>query len=95
MISRIFHHQILKELIEAKLERKKPIVTLRNGKMNKFLLKRALKLFIKFKKSNLRIPKKTDDTKYTAEELKEIPLDKVKQWIIAQDETAFAEKRKQ
>ena len=49
--------------------------------------------FIKFKKANFKIPKKQDDTKYTAEELKEISLDQVKKWILEQDKTAFAEKK--
>lgn len=49
--------------------------------------------FIKFKKANFKIPKKQDDTKYTAEELKDISLDQVKKWILEQDKTAFAEKK--
>ena len=49
--------------------------------------------FIKFKKANFKIPKKQDDTKYTAEELKETSLDQVKKWILEQDKTAFAEKK--
>lgn len=50
--------------------------------------------FIKFGKANFKIPKKADDTKYEAEELKEISLDEVKKWITEQDPTAFAEKKK-
>ena len=42
----------------------------------------------------LKIPKKKDDTKYDAEELKTVSFDEVKKWIIAQDKTAFAEKKK-
>ena len=41
-----------------------------------------------------KIPKKADDTKYDAEELKEISLDEVKKWITDQDPKAFAEKKK-
>ncbi|MFX5615028.1 topoisomerase C-terminal repeat-containing protein, partial [Acinetobacter baumannii] len=50
--------------------------------------------FIKFGKGMFKIPKKADDTKYDAEELKEISLDEVKKWITDQDPKAFAEKKK-
>ena len=46
-----------------------------------------------FNLANFKIPKKQDDTKYTAEELKDISLDQVKKWILEQDKTAFAEKK--
>ncbi|MNY58250.1 hypothetical protein D3C86_1945700 [compost metagenome] len=41
-----------------------------------------------------KIPKKKDDTKYEADELKDVSLDEVKKWITAQDPKAFVEKKK-
>ena len=41
-----------------------------------------------------KIPKKADETKYEADELKEVSLDEVKKWITDQDPKAFAEKKK-
>lgn len=82
------------ELIDAKLEKEAnryikqwedEKISVENGRWGPF---------IKFGKTNFKIPKKADDTKYTAEELKDISLDEVKKWIIAQDETAFAEKKR-
>lgn len=82
------------ELIEAKLEKEAnryikqwedEKIALENGRWGPF---------IRFKKAMLKVPKKTDDTKYTAEELKDISLDEVKKWISAQDETAFKEAKK-
>ena len=83
----------VEELIEAKLDKEanryiqqweEEKISIENGRWGPF---------IKFKKANFKIPKKQDDTKYTAEELKEISLDKVKKWILEQDKTAFAEKK--
>ena len=83
----------VEELIEAKLNKEanryiqqweKEKISIENGRWGPF---------IKFKKANFKIPKKQDDTKYTAEELKEISLDQVKTWILEQDKTAFAEKK--
>lgn len=48
---------------------------------------------IKFGKKNIRIPKKADDTKYTAEELKTVSLDEVKKWIEAELPNAFGKKK--
>ena len=85
----------VEELIEAKLDKEanryirqweKEKISIENGRWGPF---------IKFKKANFKIPKKQDDTKYTAEELKEISLDQVKKWILEQDKTAFAEKKQQ
>ncbi|WOC52541.1 hypothetical protein BPO_1894 [Bergeyella porcorum] len=82
------------ELIEAKLEKEAnryikqwedEKIALENGRWGPF---------IRFKKAMLKVPKKADDTKYTAEELKDISLDEVKKWISAQDETAFKEAKK-
>ena len=83
----------VEELIEAKLDKEanryiqqweKEKISIENGRWGPF---------IKFKKANFKIPKKQDDTKYTAEELKEISLDQVKKWILEQNKTAFAEKK--
>ena len=83
----------VEELIEAKLDKEanryiqqweKEKISIENGRWGPF---------IKFKKANFKIPKKQDDTKYTAEELKEISLDQVKKWILEQDKTAFVQKK--
>ncbi len=83
----------VEELIEAKLDKEanryiqqweEEKISIENGRWGPF---------IKFKKANFKIPKKQDDTKYTAEELKEISLDQVKKWILEQDKTVFAEKK--
>jgi len=83
----------VEELIEAKLDKEanryiqqweEEKISIENGRWGPF---------IKFKKANFKIPKKLDDTKYTAEELKDISLDQVKKWILEQDKTAFAEKK--
>ena len=83
----------VEELIEAKLDKEanryiqqweEEKISIENGRWGSF---------IKFKKANFKIPKKQDDTKYTAEELKEISLDQVKKWILEQDKTAFVEKK--
>ena len=84
----------INELIDAKLEKEanryiqqweKEKIAIENGRWGPF---------IKFGKANFKIPKKADDTKYEAEELKEISLDEVKKWITEQDPKAFAEKKK-
>ena len=83
----------VEELIEVKLDKEanryiqqweEEKISIENGRWGPF---------IKFKKANFKIPKKQDDTKYTAEELKEISLDQVKKWILEQDKAAFAEKK--
>ena len=83
----------VEELIEAKLDKEanryiqqweEEKISIENGRWGPV---------IKFKKANFKIPKKQDDTKYTAEELKDISLDQVKKWILEQDKTAFAEKK--
>lgn len=48
---------------------------------------------VKFGKKIVRIPKKADDTKYTADELKTIPLEEVKKWIEAGLPNAFGKKK--
>ena len=49
---------------------------------------------IKFNKKVLRLGKKPDDTKYSKEELATIPLENVKEMIVAQVPNAFAKKTK-
>jgi len=84
----------INELIDAKLEKEanryiqqweKEKISIENGRWGPF---------VKFGKAMFKIPKKADDTKYDAEELKEISLDEVKKWITDQDPKAFAEKKK-
>lgn len=84
----------INELIEAKLEKEanryiqqweKEKISIENGRWGPF---------IKFGKGMFKIPKKSDDTKYATEELKEVSLDEVKKWITDQDKNAFAEKKK-
>ncbi|MDH6251295.1 DNA topoisomerase-1 [Chryseobacterium sp. H1D6B] len=84
----------INELIDAKLEKEanryiqqweKEKISIENGRWGPF---------VKFGKAMFKIPKKKDDTKYEADELKDISLDEVKKWITAQDPKAFAEKKK-
>lgn len=84
----------IQELIEAKLEKEanryiqqweKEKISIENGRWGPF---------IKFGKTNFKIPKTKNDEKYTAEDLAEVTLEEVKKWITAQDKTAFAEKKK-
>lgn len=84
----------IEELIEAKLEKEAnryiaqwedEKISIENGRWG---------AFIKYGKSNFKIPKKADDTKYEAEELKSIGLETVKEWIKEQDPSAFEEKKK-
>ncbi|RNA61298.1 type I DNA topoisomerase [Chryseobacterium nematophagum] len=84
----------INELIDAKLEKEanryiqqweKEKISIENGRWGPF---------IKFGKAMFKIPKKKDETKYEADELKQISLDEVKKWITDQDKNAFAEKKK-
>jgi len=84
----------IQELLEAKLEKEanryiqqweKEKISIENGRWGPF---------IKFGKTNFKIPKTKNDEKYTAEDLAEVTLEEVKKWITAQDKTAFAEKKK-
>jgi DNA topoisomerase-1 len=49
---------------------------------------------IKFGKKIIRLPKKEDDTKYTAEETQQFTLEQVKQFIEKEIPGAFAKKNK-
>lgn len=84
----------INELIDAKLEKEanryiqqweKEKISIENGRWGPF---------IKFGKAMFKIPKKADETKYEADELKAVSLDEVKKWITDQDPKAFAEKKK-
>ncbi len=82
------------ELIEAKLEKEanryiqqweSEKISLENGRWGPF---------IKFGKAMFKIPKNKNEEKYTAEELADVSLDEVKNWITAQDKNAFKVKAK-
>ena len=84
----------INELIDAKLEKEAnryiiqwedEKISIENGRWG---------AFIKLGKNNFKIPKKKDETKYEAEELKEISLEQVKKWILEQDKNAFATAKK-
>ena len=49
---------------------------------------------IKFGKKMVRMPRKADDTKYTAEDLKDVTVDQVKTWIEAEIPGAFSKAKK-
>lgn len=84
----------INELIEAKLEKEanryiqlweKEKVSIENGRWGPF---------IRFKKANIKIPKKANGEKYTAEELSVISFEEVKKWIEAEDKDTFKEEKK-
>ena len=84
----------INELIEAKLEKEanryiqlweKEKISIENGRWGPF---------IRFKKANIKIPKKANGEKYTAEELSVISFEEVKKWIEAEDKDAFKEEKK-
>ena len=80
------------ELIEAKVKKEAnryiqhwpdEKISIENGRWGPFL---------KFNKKMLKLGKKADDTKYTADELTTVSLDEVKKMIEAQVPNAFAKK---
>ena len=84
----------INELIEAKLEKEanryiqqweKEKVSIENGRWGPF---------IRFKKANIKIPKKANGEKYTTEELSVISFEEVKKWIEAEYKDAFKEEKK-
>jgi len=80
------------ELVEAKIK-KEANRYLQNWPEEKISIENARwGPVLKFGKKILRVPKKTDDTKYTAEELSSISLDDVKKMIEAQMPNAFMKK---
>lgn len=50
---------------------------------------------VKFGKKIIKVPRKPDETKYTAEDLKDFPLEEVKKWVEAQVPNAFGKKKKE
>ena len=48
---------------------------------------------VKFGKKVVRVPKKADETKYTADELRAISLEEIKKWIEAEIPNAFGKKK--
>lgn len=82
------------ELIKAKIEKEAnryihqwpdEKITVENGRWGPF---------IKFKKKNVKIPKKKDGTRITSEEAKEMTLDQVKKLIEKEIPDAFKAKKK-
>ena len=49
---------------------------------------------IKLAKKIIKLPKKADDTKYTADDFKDMPLEEVKKIIVSQVPNAFGKKKK-
>ncbi|MDP4263143.1 MAG: type I DNA topoisomerase [Bacteroidota bacterium] len=49
---------------------------------------------IKWGKKIIRLPKKADETKYTADDLRDLPLEEVRKWIEAEVPNAFGKKSK-
>ena len=80
------------ELVEAKIK-KEANRYIQNWPEEKISIENARwGPVLKFGKKILRVPKKTDDTKYTAEELSSISLDDVKKMIETQMPNAFLKK---
>jgi DNA topoisomerase-1 len=80
------------ELVEAKIK-KEANRYLQNWPEEKISIENARwGPVLKFGKKILRVPKKTDDTKYTAEELSSVSLDDVKKMIETQMPDAFVKK---
>ncbi|VXC53697.1 MULTISPECIES: type I DNA topoisomerase [Chryseobacterium] len=84
----------INELVEAKLE-KEANRYIQQWETEKISIENARwGPIVKHGKNIYKIPKKKDDTKYEADELKDVSIDEVKKWITAQDPKAFAEKKK-
>lgn len=84
----------INELVDAKLE-KEANRYIQQWEAEKISIENARwGPIVKHGKNIHKIPKKKDDTKYDADELKDITLEEVKKWITAQDPKAFAEKKK-
>ena len=82
----------INELVEAKIK-KEANRYLQNWPEEKISIENARwGPVLKFGKKILRVPKKADDTKYTAEELSSITLDDVKKMIETQMPDAFVKK---
>jgi DNA topoisomerase I len=82
------------ELIKAKVE-KESVRMIQQWPVEKISIENARwGPVIKFGKKLVRVPRKAEDGKYTAEELKTIPLDDIKKWIEAEIPGAFTKKAK-
>ena len=82
----------INELVEAKIK-KEANRYIQNWPEEKISIENARwGPVLKFGKKILRLPKKVDDTKYTAEELSSVSLDDVKKMIEAQMPNAFVKK---
>ncbi len=85
----------MNELIEAKME-KESNRYIQRWEQEKISVENARwGPIIKFGKKIVKLPRKADNTKYTAEDLQSIPLEEVKQFIEAEIPGAFAKKEKQ
>ncbi len=82
------------ELIEAKIEKEAnryihqwedEKISVENGRWGPF---------IKYNKKNFKIPKNKKGEKLTQEDLKEVSLEQVKKWILAEDKNAFKTTKK-
>ncbi|HKC36030.1 MAG TPA: type I DNA topoisomerase [Chitinophagaceae bacterium] len=83
----------INELVEAKIK-KESNRYIQNWPEEKISVENARwGPLIKFGKKIIRLPKKADDTKYTAEELKAVPLDDIKKMIEAVIPNAFGKKK--
>ncbi|WHF50561.1 type I DNA topoisomerase [Chryseobacterium gotjawalense] len=84
----------INELIEAKLE-KEANRYIQQWEAEKISIENARwGPIVKLGKNIFKIPKNKKDEKFTAEELAEVSLEEVKNWITAQDKNAFKEKPK-
>ena len=84
----------INELVDAKLE-KEANRYIQQWEAEKISIENARwGPIVKHGKNIYKIPKKKDDTKYEADDLKDVSLDEVKKWITAQDPKAFAVKKK-
>jgi DNA topoisomerase I len=82
----------INELIEAKISKEENRYIQRWQEENISLENARWGPVIKFGKKIVKVPRKADDTKYTADELKDIPLDDIKKWIEAEIPGAFTKK---
>jgi DNA topoisomerase-1 len=97
-VPRRYNHDALsdadiKELVDAKLV-KEANRYIQNWPEEKISVENARwGPLIKFGIKKIKLPKKADDTKYTADDLKDIPLEEVKEMIVAAIPNAFGKKK--
>jgi DNA topoisomerase-1 len=83
----------IKELVEAKIKKEENRY-INNWPEEKISVENARwGPLIKLKKKPLKLPRKADDTKYTADELKAMSLEDVKNLILSIDPNAFGKKK--